>query len=75
VRRFRFEYIEYSRASTKKKDEILVEMRAIGLNFADVYRRKGNYHLKGNPRSLLGCAGVVVDSNNTEFTLGSHCIC
>jgi NADPH2:quinone reductase len=35
-----------------KTDEILVEMKAIGLNFADVYRRKENYHLKGNPHLL-----------------------
>ena len=29
--------------------QALVRMRAIGLNFADVYRRKGNYHLAGTP--------------------------
>ena len=27
----------------------IVRMRAIGLNFADVYRRRGNYHLAGEP--------------------------
>ncbi|WP_245176538.1 hypothetical protein [Flavobacterium denitrificans] len=37
-----------------KSDEILVEMKAIGLNFADVYRRKGTYHLKGNPPFIAG---------------------
>lgn len=42
------EYIEIPNPQLKN-DEILVEMKAIGLNFADVYRRKGNYHLKGNP--------------------------
>ncbi|MDG4658399.1 quinone oxidoreductase [Ectobacillus antri] len=43
-------------------DEVLVEMRAIGLNFADVYRRKGNYHLEGKPPYILGYegAGVVI---------------
>jgi NADPH2:quinone reductase len=57
-----------------KKNEILVEMRAIGLNFADVYRRKGNYHLKGNPPFIAGYegAGVVVDSNNTKFNVGDR---
>lgn len=41
--------------------EVLVRTRAIGLNFADVYRRQGNYHLQGNPPWILGyeAAGVV----------------
>ncbi|MDN3583852.1 quinone oxidoreductase family protein [Mucilaginibacter flavus] len=49
-----------------KPGELLVEMKAIGLNFADVYRRKGNYHLKGTPPFIAGYegAGVVVDANN-----------
>jgi NADPH2:quinone reductase len=57
-----------------KNDEILVEMRAIGLNFADVYRRKGNYHLVGNPPFIAGYegAGVVVNSNDTEFKIGDR---
>lgn len=33
-------------------------MRAIGLNFADVYRRKGNYHLAGTPPWILGYEGA-----------------
>lgn len=58
-----------------KEAEILVEMRAIGLNFADVYRRKGNYHLKGNPPYIAGYegAGVVVQTNNhSEFKIGDR---
>lgn len=43
-----------------KDDEILVSMKAIGLNFADVYRRKGNYHLAGNPPYILGYEGAGV---------------
>jgi NADPH:quinone reductase len=39
-------------------DEILLEMKAIGLNFADVYRRKGNYHLEGQPPYILGYEGA-----------------
>lgn len=31
-----------------ERDQILVRTKAIGLNFADVYRRKGNYHLAGH---------------------------
>ncbi|OIV43152.1 quinone oxidoreductase family protein [Flavobacterium johnsoniae] len=59
------EYIEIP-APQLKSDDILVEMKAIGLNFADVYRRKGNYHLKGNPPFIAGYegAGIVVDANN-----------
>ncbi|HET6230625.1 MAG TPA: quinone oxidoreductase [Longimicrobiaceae bacterium] len=42
--------------------EAIVRMRAVGLNFADVYRRKGSYHLAGQPPYVPGYegAGVVV---------------
>ena len=45
--------------------EALIRTRAIGLNFADVYRRKGNYHLKGAPPWIAGyeAAGEVVAVN------------
>ncbi len=48
--------------------QVLVEMRAIGLNFADIYRRKGNYHLVGAPPYLAGYegAGVVVQVNGVQ---------
>jgi NADPH:quinone reductase len=39
------------------ENEILVRMKAIGLNFADIYRRKGNYHLAGQPPYILGYEG------------------
>jgi len=38
--------------------QALVRMRAAGLNFADVYRRKGNYHLAGTPPWILGYEGA-----------------
>ncbi|MFJ7666857.1 quinone oxidoreductase family protein [Lysinibacillus sp. NPDC097195] len=41
-------------------DEILVRMKAVGLNFADIYRRKGNYHLVGQPPFILGYEGAGV---------------
>jgi len=46
------------------RGEALVRTRAIGLNFADVYRRRGAYHLVGSPPFIAGyeAAGVVVDS-------------
>ena len=45
--------------------EALIRTKAIGLNFADVYRRKGNYHLKGAPPWIAGyeAAGEVVAVN------------
>ncbi|SIR30818.1 MULTISPECIES: quinone oxidoreductase [unclassified Paenibacillus] len=45
-------------------DEVLVRVEAIGLNFADIYRRRGNYHLEGKPPYILGYegAGVVVEA-------------
>ncbi len=43
-------------------DEVLVRTGAIGLNFADVYRRRGNYHLAGAPPYVAGyeAAGAIV---------------
>ena len=38
--------------------QALVRMRAVGVNFADVYRRKGNYHLAGGPPWILGYEGA-----------------
>ncbi|MEG1023999.1 MAG: quinone oxidoreductase [Flavobacterium sp.] len=67
------EYIEIPNPQLKN-DEILVEMKTIGLNFADVYRRKGNYHLKGNPPFIAGYegAGIVVESNNSDYKIGDR---
>lgn len=68
------EYIDIPNPQLKQ-EEILVEMKAIGLNFADVYRRKGNYHLKGNPPFIAGYegAGVVINTNNhSEFKIGDR---
>ena len=45
--------------------QALVRMRAIGLNFADIYRRRGNYHLVGDPPYVLGYEGAgVVEAIN-----------
>ncbi|MBI0579974.1 quinone oxidoreductase [Neobacillus cucumis] len=41
-------------------NQILVRMKAIGLNFADIYRRKGNYHLAGEPPYILGYEGAGI---------------
>ncbi|TJY43094.1 quinone oxidoreductase [Cohnella pontilimi] len=39
---------------------VMVRMKAIGLNFADIYRRRGNYHLAGKPPYILGYEGAGV---------------
>jgi NADPH2:quinone reductase len=56
------EVLQYKEISdpTIKENEILVRMKAIGLNFADIYRRKGNYHLVGKPPYILGYEGSGV---------------
>lgn len=52
-----------------KENEILVRMKAIGLNFADIYRRKGNYHLAGTPPYILGYEGSgIVEQVGTGIT-------
>ena len=40
----------------------VVRTHAIGLNFADVYRRQGRYHLAGNPPWIAGyeAAGEII---------------
>ncbi|SCB69383.1 quinone oxidoreductase family protein [Bacillus mycoides] len=57
-------------------NEILVRMQAIGLNFADIYRRRGDYHLAGNPPYILGYegAGIVekVGANVTTINPGDR---
>jgi len=59
------EYIEVNNPVIKK-EEILVEMKAIGLNFADLMRRNGVYPMRGQAPYINGFegAGVVKDANN-----------
>ena len=55
--------------------QALVRTRAIGLNFADIYRRQGNYHLVGNPPWIAGyeAAGEVVSAPpNSGFAPGAR---
>lgn len=51
-------------------DEILVRMKAIGLNFADIYRRKGSYHLAGEPPYILGYEGAGIVEKAGEKVKG-----
>jgi NADPH:quinone reductase len=67
------EYIEIPKPIISN-NEILVKMEAIGLNYADIYRRKGNYHLKGNPPFIAGYegAGIVIESNVSNVKIGDR---
>lgn len=43
-----------------RRGHAIVRIRAAGLNFADVYRRKGDYHLTGEAPWVLGYEGAGV---------------
>lgn len=67
--------LQYQEIATPvlKTGDILVEMKAIGLNFSDTERRKGNYHLLGKPPYIAGYegAGIVADNNgHPDFKVG-----
>lgn len=56
----------------------IVRTRAIGLNFADIYRRQGRYHLAGSPPWIAGyeAAGEIAalhpDDANGRFRIGQR---
>ena len=70
--------LQYEEISNPKiqPNEVLVRTKSIGLNFADIYRRKGNYHLAGEPPYILGYegAGIIeeIGQNITEVQIGSR---
>lgn len=53
---------------------MLVRTRAIGLNFADIYRRRGNYHLTGQPPFIAGyeASGKVAVGTGSTFYVGQR---
>lgn len=57
-------------------DEVLVKTKAVGLNFADTYRRNGNYHLVGQPPFIAGYEGageiVAVGKNIKHLNIGDR---
>jgi len=61
---------------TISDDEVCIEMKAVGVNFADIYRRKGNYHLAGNPPYILGYegSGIIseIGSSVTGYKVGDR---
>src|SRR6478736_9211655 len=57
----------------------IVRTRAIGLNFADIYRRQGRYHLAGSPPWIAGYGGAGQiaalhpgDTHNPRFHVGQR---
>jgi NADPH2:quinone reductase len=71
------EVLEYREVNDPvlQHNEILVEMKAIGLNFADLMRRNGVYPMRGQPPYINGFegAGIVKDNNgHTEFGIGDR---
>jgi NADPH2:quinone reductase len=67
------EYIDVPKPLLRE-NEVLIKMKAIGLNYADIYRRKGNYHLTGTPPYIAGYegAGLVVASNSSKYKVGER---
>jgi NADPH2:quinone reductase len=55
---------------------IQLAMRAIGLNFADIYRRRGEYHLAGTAPHISGYEGagevVAIGEGVSGFALGDR---
>jgi NADPH:quinone reductase len=60
---------------TPDPGQAVVRTQAIGLNFADVYRRRGAYHLVGTPPYIAGyeAAGVIeVADAQGQFRVGER---
>ncbi|WP_311407477.1 zinc-binding dehydrogenase [Liquorilactobacillus uvarum] len=57
-----------------KTDEVLVKMKYIGLNFADIYRRRGDYHIESHSPYINGYEGlgtiVKLGQKTTDLHLG-----
>lgn len=55
---------------------VQLEMQAVGLNFADIYRRRGNYVLAGKPPYIAGYEGagkvVAIGEGVTGIALGDR---
>src|SRR6476620_10533786 len=52
----------------------VVRTRAIGLNFADIYRRQGRYHLAGSPPWIAGyeAAGEIAALHADDARTGAR---
>lgn len=70
------EVLEYQEVETPaiKDGEMLIKTKAIGLNYADIYRRKGDYFLEGESPYINGYegAGIVVASKSQQYEVGDR---
>ena len=62
---------------TLKPGEVLVEVKAAGVNRADLLQTQGNYPVPAGASEILGleCAGVIVDAGDTGQTVGQEVAC
>ncbi|WP_167382156.1 NAD(P)H-quinone oxidoreductase [Corynebacterium suranareeae] len=62
---------------TLKPGEVLVEVKAAGVNRADLLQTQGNYPVPPGASEILGleCAGVIVDAGDTGQTVGREVAC
>lgn len=62
---------------TLEPGEVLVEVKAAGVNRADLLQTQGNYPVPAGASEILGleCAGVIVDAGDTGQTVGQEVAC
>ncbi len=62
---------------TLQPGEVLVEVRAAGVNRADILQAAGHYPPPKGESDIIGleCAGVIVDPGTTDRTVGEEVAC
>lgn len=62
---------------TLKPGEVLVEVKAAGVNRADLLQTQGNYPVPAGASEILGleCAGIIADPGDTDFKEGEEVAC
>lgn len=62
---------------TLKPGEVLVEVKAAGVNRADLLQTQGNYPVPPGASEILGleCAGVIADPGDTDRQKGEEVAC
>lgn len=62
---------------TLKPGEVLVEVKAAGVNRADLLQTQGNYPVPAGASEILGleCAGVIADPGDTDHEKGEEVAC
>ena len=62
---------------TLKPGEVLVEVKAAGVNRADLLQTQGNYPVPPGASEILGleCAGVIADPGDTDREKGEEVAC